>query len=161
VFDSLYRKLRGIVGTAVTWAVGWGLTASAVQGVLSLFGIADPPSLVRTMVWGLMGLYGGAVFGLFTAITERRRTLLTLSPARMALLGGAAGFVIPVVYNVMRGDLHSLQLVPLAVTAAIVAPLTALSAGVMTAIAQGKSLLPRTSRTHPLPAGEELSAKAP
>lgn len=82
------RRLRGIIGMAVTWAVagaglltGLGLVLGAgVSGVMATLG-------------AFMGFLSGGAFGVMLSIVERRKRLEDLSLWRMALWGGFGGFV--------------------------------------------------------------------
>lgn len=101
---QMRRKLRGLLGTALIWAV-----FGAFIG-LPLFFVAFPPWLrgvgnwaryvrvfggweLATCVWG--GAVG-LIFGVIVLINERRRTFSELSAARISLYGGIAGMVFPV-----------------------------------------------------------------
>lgn len=137
---SLLRKLRGIVGTGVTWAAAWSVAGTLLQAGLHLFGLTRPPDLVAAPVmWGLMGFYGGSAFGALLSLAEGRKTVEKLRIGRVAIWGLIAGLAIPVVYELLRGDLHGLSLVTYAFESLIVAPLSAISAGGMTAVAQRAS----------------------
>lgn len=95
----LLRRLRGIIKTGLTWAVGWGAGLGLLQIVVSL-GAGYPLTLLGSIVGGAMsGFIAGASFATILSITERHRTLEELSLKRVALwgsLGGAGLFLLVV-----------------------------------------------------------------
>ena len=134
---SLLQKLRGALGTGLTWALGWSVVGTILQGGLSLLGIVRAPDLsVAPFMWGLMGLYGGTIFGGLLSLTEGRRTLQNLHLGRVAVWGALAGVALPVVYDLLRGDPGAISMMSLLTNAVILAPLAAGSAAGMTALAQ-------------------------
>lgn len=85
---SLVRKLRGVIGTGLTWAVGW----AAVSVGLSLLGGVPFRFLGQVAFSGLaQGFIGGSAFAVILSIAERRHTLKELSLGRVALWGGIGG----------------------------------------------------------------------
>lgn len=96
---GILRKLRGALGTAVTWALGWGLGAFALVSVgFLLFGKGvffwDTVRPI-TILAGLSGFIGGTVFSTALATIHARRRISELSPLRMALWGAGAGLLVP------------------------------------------------------------------
>ena len=93
------RRLRGIIGTGATWALGW----AAFFGVGgAIFGAYSVPRLA--VVGGFMGLIAGSAFGVILSITERRRRLDELSLWRMALWGGLGGLLVAGSLNLLAGS---------------------------------------------------------
>ena len=101
---SILRKLRGALGTALTWAVVWAvgsfasatllyMTTDAIV-VLGPFWEVAPLAALRS---GLYGLVGGALFSGALATVHGRRTLGELKPAWMGLWGGVAGLLVFIV----------------------------------------------------------------
>jgi hypothetical protein len=96
--DNVFRKLRAVGGTALTWSVAWG-AAGIVPALLfvALFreGTATPVEIVRGTVVGfaLAGLVAGTAFSLLLGTVYRRRRLADLRPRRVGLWGmaGAMG----------------------------------------------------------------------
>lgn len=89
--NRLFRKVRGIVRTAATWAIGW----SGIGTIMAiLFGV-DLGFLVRIAVGNAVagGIVGGT-FALIVSIAERRKTLKELSLKRIALWGGIGGIAL-------------------------------------------------------------------
>lgn len=72
------RRIRGVIGTALTWGVGW-----------SLVGLAGG---VPVLNWGVPGVIAGAGFAVALAIAGRRRTLSEI-PVWSAAGWGALGTV--------------------------------------------------------------------
>jgi hypothetical protein len=110
----MLKKLRAVLGNAITWAAAWAGWAFFLT--LSLFLLA--PGIVPVPVWfgyplfavgweaGLlvaqyaagMGFIGGVVFSGVLGVLYRRHTLETLRPRRLAAWGGIAGLIFPVVF---------------------------------------------------------------
>lgn len=95
----MLRKLRGAVGTAVTWAIGWATSAFVVlSGPVLIWGNPDLFwQTIRpvTLLAGVSGLFGGAVFSTVLGTVHRNRRLGELSPLRMAAWGAGAGLLAP------------------------------------------------------------------
>ena len=79
------RRLRGIIGTGLTWAVGWAvvnLGIALLSGLpLRFIGLGAISSLAQ-------GFVAGGAFAVILSIAERRHTLEDLSLERTALWGG-------------------------------------------------------------------------
>ena len=102
---NFLRRLRGLVGISLTWAVLWvplGWLASVVDAVArgrpveALFW-----SDVRTLM--TIGAICGFLFGMVLAAAAKRKTFEQLTLGRTALWGVAAGMVIPGVFAVFNG----------------------------------------------------------
>ncbi len=95
------RRFRGIAGTALTWAVLWGIAAIVLVIGLEIFGAGRTTTpFGRTLAgvglfYGFFGAWAGAVFASLMAATERRRTFSELSALRVALWGIAGGVSLP------------------------------------------------------------------
>ncbi len=97
----LLRKLRGALGTALTWAVAWTVGGFALITFVYVVG----PGLDGMPFWdiapslalrvGMSGFIGGGIFSAVLGVIHRRRELGDLNPARMGLWGFLAGFLIP------------------------------------------------------------------
>ncbi len=98
---SLLKRLRGAVGTALTWAGAW-----AIGGLgLTVFIYVVGPGLDGRPFWevaplltfrsGVWGFVSGMLFSGALVAFQRRRTLADLKPWQMALWGAAAGLLIP------------------------------------------------------------------
>jgi hypothetical protein len=89
------RRLRGIIGTGLTWAVGWSGLYGAFLLVMRAFGVEAQwdLGLVLRVVFnvGTLGFIAGSSFGLVLSLQERHKKLEDLSFKRIALWGGLAG----------------------------------------------------------------------
>lgn len=104
------RKLRGILKTGLTWAVGWAAGAGILHPLAGLFGAAGLlgngwlPDIVFA---GLIGGFGGAVFATGLALSEDARGLDQIRVLSGLLWGAAAGFAGPACLALLVGDLSS------------------------------------------------------
>ena len=82
------RRLRGIIGTGLTWAVGWTVINTGLVLLAGLplrfFGAIALSNLVS-------GFLAGGTFAVILSIAERRRSLEDLSLKRAAQWGGIGG----------------------------------------------------------------------
>jgi hypothetical protein len=84
----LLRRIRGIIGTGVTWALAWvGLGA----GIGALTGFPLSYLLRMAMNNSVAGFIAGASFAVILSVAERHHTLEDLSLRRVALWGAAGG----------------------------------------------------------------------
>ena len=103
--------------------------------------------MVEPLMYGLLGFYGGSVFGAVMALAEHRRTISELRMWRVAVWGALAGLLVPVVYHLFGGGAGLSWFSSLWTSAdvwislAIIAPLGAGSAAGMTAIGRSASEL--------------------
>lgn len=85
------RRLKGAIGTALTWAVGWSVTGM----LLGTTGFLGQLALVDYAVFGgvfaALGFIGGVVFSAVLSLTEGRRRFDQLSLPRFALWGALGG----------------------------------------------------------------------
>ena len=58
MLGAIWRRTRGVLGTALTWAVGW----TGIGALLSLVVPGWP--LLAALTVGFVGLYTGAAFAL-------------------------------------------------------------------------------------------------
>ena len=96
---ALLRKLRGILGTGLTWGAAWAAFFGALGLVIS---VVDPASidpgeapLMLAVFGGGFGLIAGTAFGLLLSFAEGRRRLIELTPGRAAIWGALAAATIP------------------------------------------------------------------
>jgi len=148
MFGFILRKLRGIVGTGISWAFGWSIVGTALHLSLALLGLVGRPDMmVEPFMYGLLGFYGGSAFGGVLALTEHKRSLSELRLGRVAVWGVLAGIFVPVIYHLLGGGAglswfsHLWTSSDLWISLAIIAPLGAGSAAGMTAIARSGSEL--------------------
>jgi fucose permease len=95
------RKLRGVLGTGLTWGVLWAAIGLAVGLII---GVADPDSIdpgeepvVIAGFVGIVGFVSGVTFGTILSIAEGRKSILDLSLSRAALWGILGSAVLPLV----------------------------------------------------------------
>jgi hypothetical protein len=99
---GLLRRLRGIIGTALTWAAGW----AGFFGVVGLvFGANSVPRLA--LVGAFTGLVAGGAFAVILSIAERRQRLEDLSLWRTALWGGLGGILVAAAFSGSWGNFLS------------------------------------------------------
>lgn len=114
---QLLRKLRGIVGTGLTWAVGFGV---AYVGLFAGFGFPYGNLFEAGVNGVILGFCAGGSFATILSIAERRRTLDQLSVRRVAAWGAIGGMALlllftPLVFGSGRpiGDVLTSYLVQL------------------------------------------------
>jgi hypothetical protein len=92
--NNFLRRLRGIIGTGLTWAIGW---TGVKVGLFGLYGLSGFPLrfLFPIALSGLVqGFIAGGAFAVVLSIAERRHTLEDLSLRRVALWGGVGGVLV-------------------------------------------------------------------
>ena len=105
----MLRRIRGVVGTALTWAAAWslfGLGWNAWFDGRRIFTLlhTQPWFILRQVsAWALMGAIGGTVFAVAVSVASRRaRTIGVLSMRRTAAWGALGGLVLPLGLLVTR-----------------------------------------------------------
>jgi hypothetical protein len=104
VLRMVLRKLRGMVGMGVTWAIPWGIVLGVTGGLLVSFipdfppgvsriGIALQAALTNGLIGAVIGFATGSVFSVVLMAAERKRDLPNLKKGRFALWGALAGAV--------------------------------------------------------------------
>lgn len=99
----LLRRIRGIVGTALTWTAGWGVLGAVVSAVTILAsGPWDGAPVVGMISMGALflatyGFIAGLVFSLVVLAGERRHTLHQLTLPRVTAWGGLGGVLMAAV----------------------------------------------------------------
>jgi len=100
---GLLKRIRGLLGTGVTWGALWagiGAGVGAVLGVLSpgLWAVGNPV-LDWAVGMGLYGLVSGVGFGAVLSLTEGRKTLSDLSLGRVAAWGVLGSAMVPLLFG--------------------------------------------------------------
>ena len=102
------RPLRGALGNAVVWGVGWSALAFAVFAVLKVAGFLPAgviwlDALVIAPKLGMMGGLAGGAFSLAIGGLYRGRRLSDLSALRFGAAGGImAGVFVPLFLQTMN-----------------------------------------------------------
>ena len=98
------RRLRGVVGTAVTWALGWAGVGVVHGSLLFLWSRRDERLLsvtwldfvsTQVQLLGMLGAATGSVFALGLWLGERGNTATKLTIGRAAAWGVLAAAVYP------------------------------------------------------------------
>jgi len=96
----ILRRIRGIIGTGLTWAFGF----AAFNSVVSLFQGGGWESFLGAItIGGFFGFVLGSGFAGILSLTERHRTLGELSLPRVGLWGAIGGFLVTVAFNLVFG----------------------------------------------------------
>jgi hypothetical protein len=98
---TVRRRLRGFLGTMLTWGVAGSITGALMGAGISL-GILWPRGLAPHFgelvagigfATGIVGVMAGFAFALIVTLSERRHTLAELKRWRMATWGALAAGV--------------------------------------------------------------------
>ena len=101
--NKLLKRIRGVLGTALTWAAAWS-TIGAIWAVLPGVSPVGGPSVLELVVafvaqFAAMGFVGGAAFSVVLGITEGRRRFDQMSLSRFAAWGAVGGLFLSVFKN--------------------------------------------------------------
>lgn len=109
--DTILRRLRGALGTALVWGVGWFTAALAIVGTLRVTGITSPSwteVLITAVRAGIIGGVSGVAFSSVIRLLYHGRRLSEISWVRFGIGGGVvAGVFVPIflqLMNVLSGD---------------------------------------------------------
>ena len=101
----MLRRLRGILGTALTWALVWlplGFLVPLLRRPPSECLYCPPDWFGRfLLLWVLWGAVSGAVFAVVLMIAERSRSLLDLSLLRTASWGAIGAIALPLLATII------------------------------------------------------------
>lgn len=131
--NSWWRRIRGAVGTGITWAIVWAPIAVVVGTQ-----IIDPTNAMDEMwviVGALPGFVSGVIFSAVLGFSARRRRLAELSVPRVGAWGALAGMVTGII-PFMIGSAPGNAWVMAATVIPILALLSGLSAAGSLALAQ-------------------------
>jgi hypothetical protein len=117
MMNALLRKLRGMLGMGLTWAVGWAIIMFIIGTIIS---VVDPDSIdAGEEPWRLalmvstVGFISGSVFALLFAGAERQTKLTELSVWRAMWWGAMGGGALP--FLTAMNDAVALNTIPLGV----------------------------------------------
>lgn len=119
------RRIRGAVGTALTWAAGWSV-GGAIFGLITVASGLDP---ISALFWvpasfAVLGFIGGAIFSTVLGIAEGRRRFDQMSLPRFAAWGTLGGLLVSVL---------------LIASGAVVGPVQVIGLGVVTLLGAGSA----------------------
>ena len=104
--NRLLRRMRGAVGNALVWAVGWATAAVALLGAFLLAGWGAVPITTPWVLLGVAalnaatsGFVTGLMFSVYLSLTHSDGSLLGLSVGRSALAGGAIAASLPLLMS--------------------------------------------------------------
>lgn len=106
--DSIFRRLRGAVGNALVWGVGWAALGIAVFAGLKVSGALPESarwldSLLIAARLGFAGGITGGAFSLFIGLVYRGRRLSDIPAVRFGVGGGIlAGVFVPAFLQTMN-----------------------------------------------------------
>ncbi len=101
--NGFLRRLRGVICTGLTWAVGW---AGVYAGLLALAGLdpLNPTFILRAALNnGIAGFVAGGSFAVILSVAERRHQLEDLSLKRVGVWGALGGLVVVGLLGVLSG----------------------------------------------------------
>ena len=129
--NTLLRKLRGMLGVGLTWAVGWAIIMFILATIIS---VVDPDSIDAgeepwkiSLLVSTVGFVSGSAFALILSSAERRKSIRDLSAGRAALWGALGSAALPLltstntalVYTAPLGALFAASTVAIARRAAL------------------------------------------
>ncbi|MEM7416481.1 MAG: hypothetical protein AAF389_13335 [Gemmatimonadota bacterium] len=139
---SLLRQIRGALGTALTWGLGWflgGLGLYGLFGVLGVGGTGVSAVLQAAVNLGIIGGIAGLGFAAFIRIRYAGRALTDISTGWFGIGGGVASAVL-VLGTVAIGRLltgaSTLEPATIAASAGVAATLGAITAASSLAVAK-------------------------
>jgi len=100
---TLIRKLRGVLGAALTWGITWAGVAAALSLSVSAWStlrapsVIPPPAILFAAFYGIVGVWAGMVFGLVMLTLERRTPFHALSMRRVIAWGILGALSYPIV----------------------------------------------------------------
>jgi len=144
------HRIRGVLGTALTWAIVWLLVG---LGVVLFLGepnclYCNPNwRLYFVLFWTLWGAISGAGFAIVLMIAERRHTFADLTVARTTMWGAVGAAAVPgvaMIWDVVANGFDSDVLADVR----FVLITLAISAALGAACAAGTLRIARQSLTH-------------
>jgi len=97
--ESLLRRLRGMLGMGMTWAVGWAIIMFLIGNIVQ---VVDPESIDQgeepwrlALMVSVVGFISGSVFAMIFSSAERRKRIRDLSVLRSTIWGALGGAALP------------------------------------------------------------------
>ena len=88
------RRIRGVIGIAVTWAAAWALVGSVPRW---LFGFnTDAPFPI---IFGVLGFIAGVIFSVLLMMAEGRRGFDEMKISRFAAWGAVGGVLLSAIFT--------------------------------------------------------------
>jgi len=90
------RRIRGALGTGLTWALGWA-PVGALTGWITGLVLGAPLLTIAAnyaTMFGVLGFVGGTIFSSVLSVAERGRSFRQLSLARFLAWGALGGLVL-------------------------------------------------------------------
>jgi len=106
--DTIFRRLRGALGNALVWGVGWFTAALAVFATLRVAGILPDTlswaeGLELAMKFGIVGVIAGGAFSSVIRLLYHGQRLSQISWVRFGIVGGVVtGLFVPVFMQTMN-----------------------------------------------------------
>jgi hypothetical protein len=96
------HRIRGLIGTGVTWSIPWGVLTGLIEGTATYFLASPPEALSRlgfaiqggiaaSIAGSIMGFGTGVLFSVVLMAAERRGAIDDLKMGRFAAWGATAG----------------------------------------------------------------------
>ena len=109
--SNIFRRLRGALGNALVWGVGWFTAGLVLFATLRLAGIVSSPWTEVLELAGKAGIIGGIAGGAFSSVIRllfHGRRLSEISWVRFGIIGGVVtGLFVPLfmqTMNLLSGD---------------------------------------------------------
>jgi hypothetical protein len=106
VEDNVLKKLRALVGNALTWGLGWAIVGIVPGALIALLSPAAGGQALRVLgavmlTFGAAGAASGVFFSLILKVVYGRKQLEELRPARVGLWATAGAMA--VAFLALRG----------------------------------------------------------
>ena len=109
--DTIFRRLRGALGNALVWGVGWVTVGLALLATLRVVGVFTFPwvELISFAIrLGIVGAVTGGAFAVVIRLLYHGRRLSEISWVRFGIGGGlVTGLFVPLFFqtmNLLSGD---------------------------------------------------------
>jgi hypothetical protein len=107
----LLKRIRGWIGNAVIWGVGWALATIPISGLLWVMGygylvLPLAPRIAGTLF--SMGFVAGGTFSTYLSLAYHNKDLAELRPGRFAMVGAVFGGLLVPIFGTVPGLLPGL-----------------------------------------------------